>query len=63
MHTSYQAVERCIFMNQAEIEEIAALVANGVDPQTIAKYRNATSADQKAIDGKAKKERDAKEDP
>lgn len=50
-------------MNEAEIEEIAALVANGVDPQTIAKYRNAASADQKMIDDKAKEGREAKEDP
>ncbi|MGI4796684.1 MAG: hypothetical protein ACRYG8_22025 [Janthinobacterium lividum] len=50
-------------MNEVEIEEIAALVANGVDPQTIAKYRNATSADQKMIDRKAEGDRDAKEDP
>ena len=50
-------------MNETEIEELAALVANGVDPQTIAKYRNATSADQKMIDGKAKADRDAKADP
>ncbi len=50
-------------MNKAEIEELAALVANDVDPQTITKYRNATSADQKMIDGKAKADRDATADP
>ena len=50
-------------MNKAEIEELAALVANDVDPQTITKYRNATSADQKTIDGKAKADRDATADP
>lgn len=50
-------------MSEAEIQEMATLVANGVDPQTIAKYRNATSADRKAIDSKAREERNTKEDP
>ena len=50
-------------MTEAEIVEIATLVADGQDPQTIAKYRNASGADQKSIDRKADEMKPSMQNP